>query len=110
MGKCRLWVNVSWVYVAMGICRMGICRLTDLRPTSYSKKEEVQSVFMSLVQFFDGQFKVVVHRDPRIRRYDKEVMWMSPAPNLCFNDTVAGVDRKMLEKAQQIFRTSVPRR
>ena len=29
MGKCRLWVNVSWVYVAMGICRMGICRLTD---------------------------------------------------------------------------------
>ena len=28
MGKCRLWVNVSWVYVAMGICRMGICRLT----------------------------------------------------------------------------------
>ena len=30
MGKCRLWVNVSWVYVAMGICRMGICRLTFL--------------------------------------------------------------------------------
>ena len=29
MGKCRLWVNVSWVYVAMGICRMGICRLTE---------------------------------------------------------------------------------
>ena len=103
-GDCGLRIH-SVVFTSFTTCSED----HDLRPTSYSKKEEVQSVFMSLVQFFDGQFKVVVHRDPRIRRYDKEVMWMSPAPNLRFNDTVAGVDRKMLEKAQQIFRTSVPR-
>ena len=93
-GDCGLRIH-SVVFTSFTTCSED----HDLRPTSYSKKEEVQSVFMSLVQFFDGQFKVVVHRDPRIRRYDKEVMWMSPAPNLCFNDTVAGVDRKMLEKA-----------
>ena len=32
----------------------------DLKPTSYSKEEQVQAVYMSLVRFFDGQFKVVI--------------------------------------------------
>lgn len=81
----------------------------DLRPTSFSKEEEVQTIFLSLVRFFDGQVKVVIHRDKKIRRYDKEVIWLSPVPNPRFDDSVAGIDRNRLEKAKQIFKTSVPR-
>ena len=81
----------------------------DLRPTSYSKKEEVQTLFMSLVRFFSGPFKLVIHTDQRIRRYDEEVIWMSPVQNRYFNDSVAGVDWRMRERAKQIHRTSVPR-
>ena len=47
----------------------------DLKPTSFSMEEEAQAIFMS------------------------------PVPNLRFNDSVAGVDRKRLEKARQIFKT-----
>ena len=81
----------------------------DLRPTSFSKKEEVQTVFMSLVRFFSGPFKLVIHGDQRIRKYDEEVIWMSPVQNRYFNDSVAGVDWRMRERAKQIHRTSVPR-
>ena len=82
----------------------------DLKPTSYSKEDQVQAVYMSLVRFFDGQFKVVIHRDKRVRHYDKEVIWLNPIPNPRFNDSVAGVDRNRLDKARQISRTSLPRR
>ena len=82
----------------------------DLKPTSYSKEEEVQTIYMSLVRFFDGQLKVVIHRDKRVRHYDKELIWLNPVPNPRFDDSVAGVDRNRLEKARQISRTSIPRR
>ena len=52
---------------------------------------------------------VVIHRDKRIRHYDKEVIWLNPVPNLRFNDSVAGVDKNQLEKARRISGTSVPR-
>ena len=52
---------------------------------------------------------VVIHRDKRIRHYDKEVIWLNPVPNLRFNDSVACVDRNQLEKARRISGTSVPR-
>ena len=81
----------------------------DLRPTSFSKKEEVQTVFMSLVRFFSGSFKLVIHEDQRIRRYDEEVIWMSPVQDRYFNDSVAGVDWRMRERAKQIHLTSVPK-
>ena len=81
----------------------------DLRPTSFSKKEEVQTVFMSLVRFFSGPFKLVIHEDQRIRRYDEEVIWMSPVQDRYFNDSVAGVDWRMRERAKQIHLTSVPK-
>ena len=81
----------------------------ELRPTSFSKEEKVQEVFMSLVRFFDGQLKVVIHRDKWVRRCDKEVIWLNPVQNPRFNDSVAGVDRNQLEKARRIFGTSVPR-
>ena len=37
----------------------------DLKPTSYSKEEEVQAIYMSLVRFFDGQFKARVNKKPQ---------------------------------------------
>ena len=81
----------------------------DLKPTSFKKEKEIQTVFMSLVRFFSGQFKLVIHTEHRIRRYDEEVIWMSFVPNRRFNDSVAGVDWRMRERAKQIYTTSVPR-
>ena len=60
---------------------------------------------MSLVRFFDGQFKLVVHEGVGIGKFNDEGIWLSPVKNRCFNDSVAGVDRRQLEKAKQIHRT-----
>ena len=80
----------------------------DLRPTSYRKEKEVQTVFMSLVRFFSGHFKLVIHTDQRLRRYDEELIWMSPVPNSRYRiDTVAGVDYRLRERAEQIYKTRV---
>ena len=57
---------------------------------------------MSLVRFFDGQFKMVVHEGAGIGKFNEEGIWLSPVMSRGFNDSVASVDRKLLEKAKQI--------
>ena len=77
----------------------------ELRPTTFRKDRELQTAFMSLVRFFDGQFKMVVHEGAGIGKFNEEGIWLSPVMNRGFNDSVASVDRKLLEKAKQIHRT-----
>ena len=81
----------------------------ELRPTTFGKDQELQTVFMSLVRFFDGQFKLVVHEGVGIGKFNDEGIWLSPVKNRGFNDSVASVDRRLLEKAKQIHRTRPPR-
>ena len=77
----------------------------DLKPTTFEKDQKLQTVFMSLVRFYDGHFNIAIHTDHRIGTTDEGVIWLSPVKNRCFNDSVAGVDRRLLEKAKQIHRT-----
>ena len=79
------------------------------QPRNSRKKGEVQTVYLSLVAFFNGEFKVVVHRDARLKSYDEEVLWLSPVKNVHFNDSVAAVDRRKLERARHVRCTRVPR-
>ena len=81
----------------------------DLRPTTFRKDQELQTTFISLVRFFNGQFKLVVHEGAGIGKFNEERIWLSPVINRGFNDSVASVDRKLLEKARQIQRTRATR-
>ena len=77
----------------------------DLKPTTFGKDEKLQTVFMSLVRFYDGHFNIAIHTDHRIGRTDEVVTWLNPVKNRRFNDSVVGVDRRILERAKQIHRT-----
>ena len=52
---------------------------------------------MSLVRFYDGHFNIAIHTDHRIGRTDEVVIWLNPVKNRRFNDSVVGVDRRILE-------------
>ena len=69
----------------------------------------MQTVYLSLVKFFNGEYKVVVHENARLKSFEEEVLWLSPIQNEVFNDSLAAVDRKKLERAKHVRGTRVPR-
>ena len=77
----------------------------ELRPTTFRKEQELHTAFMSLIRFCNGQFKLVIHEGARIGKFNEEGIWLSPVKNRQFNDSVASVDRRLLEKAKQIHQT-----
>ena len=80
------------------------------QPKITRKERQVQYVLLSLVAFYSGEYKICVHREPRIKKYHEEVAWLTKEENARFSDSVEGVDRLKVEKAQLIWGTSVPKR
>ena len=79
------------------------------QPRRRRKEKEEQHVYLSLVAFFDGDFKIVLHRDSRLKKYCEEVAWLRKDVRADFNDSVAAVDRLKIEKARLIWETTVPK-
>ena len=73
---------------------------------SYRKEKEENTVYLSLVAFFNGEFKIALHRDARLKKSYEEVAWLTKDEK-AFNDSVAAVDRLKLERAKQIWETRV---
>ena len=74
------------------------------------KEREVQDIYLSLVAFYSGEYKICVHREYRLKKYHEEVAWLRKDESARFNDSLAGVDRLKIEKARLIWETTVPKR
>ena len=76
------------------------------------KEKQEQQVFLSMVAFFNGDFKVVVHRDPTLENsYEhntRQVAWLTQKKNADYNDSPM-VDQLKLSKAQYTWETNVPK-
>ena len=81
--------------------RRGMC--------NWRKEGEVQTVYFSLVAFFNGTERVIVHKDARLKRSEEEVLWLSPVQNVHFDDSLQLLDRQRLERAKHVRCTRVPR-
>ena len=73
------------------------------------KDREVQDIYLSLVAFYSGEYKICVHREYRLKKYHEEVAWLRKDESARFNDSVEGVDRLKIEKARLIWETTVPK-
>ena len=72
-----------------------------LAPPTLRKEREEQILFLSLVNFFDGETKIALHKEAELKI--KEVMWLTK--DGAVDDSVAAVDLGKLEKAELIWQT-----
>ena len=79
------------------------------QPRRKRKEREVDDIFLSMVAFFNGEYKIVVHREARLKKYQEEVAWLTKDEKAYYNDSVAAVDRLKVEKARLISETRVPK-
>ena len=81
----------------------------ELRPAVTTKKEAIQSLFLSLVCFNSGVHNIAIHKDSHIESDQEAVLWLRPLRNAQFSDSLALLDRGRLERAKHIKKTTVPR-
>ena len=75
------------------------------QPRSFRKDRKEQTVYLSLIAFFNGEFKIALHRDAQLKKSYEEVAWLTKDENAEFHDSVAAVDRSKLERAKQVWET-----
>ena len=75
----------------------------------WRKQKEVADIYLSLVAFFNGEIKIALHREARIKKYHHEVAWLTKDQQLPFDESVAGVDRVKINRARQIWENTVPK-
>ena len=111
------------------ICKEGECgaRIWSIKFTSYvtaeeevpdymvprwRKEKQGQVVFLSLVAFFSGNYKIVVHRDADLQNsFDvnqRQVAWLTQVKKQRFDDSPK-VDLLKLNRAQITWGTRVPK-
>ena len=78
------------------------------QPRSFRKDRKERIVYLSLVAFFNGELKIALHRDARLKKSYEEVAWLTKDENASFHDSVAAVDRSKLQRAEQVWATRVP--
>ena len=79
------------------------------QPRRKRKEREVGDIYLSMVAFFNGEYKIVLHREARLKRYEEEVAWLTKDDKAFYSDSVAAVDRVKLDKARLISETRVPK-
>ena len=79
------------------------------QPRRKRKEREVGDIYLSMVAFFNGEYKIVLHREARLKRYEEEVAWLTKDEKAFYSDSVAAVDRVKLDKARLISETRVPK-
>ena len=82
------------------------------QPRRMRKEREEQQIFLSLVAYFNGDFRVAVHRDATMENsYEhnaRQVAWLTEDRNADYNDSPM-VDQLKLSKAQYTWETNVPK-
>ena len=83
-------------------------QISQLQPKRRRKEREVAHVFLSLVAFFDGEYKLVLHRDCPLKKYIEEVAWLAKDVKK-FNDDFAAMNTLKIDNARYIWSTTVPK-
>ena len=82
------------------------------QPRRWRKERQEQQVFLSMVAYFNGDFRVLVHRDLTPQNsYEKntrQMDWLTKDRNAYYNDSPV-VDQLKIEKAKYTCETSVPK-
>ena len=76
-----------------------------LAPPTLRKEREEQILFLSLVNFFNGETKIALHKEAELK--SEEVMWLTK--DGIADDSVAAVDRLKISRAKMIWETRVPK-
>ena len=78
----------------------------------WRKESQEQQVFLSMVAFFNGDFRVAVHRDATLENsYEhnaRQVAWLTKDRNADYNDSPM-IDQLKISKAQYTWETNVPK-
>ena len=99
----RIWSSMFTTYTTVEEAR------EYYQPRRRRKEKEEQHVYLSLFAFFGGEFKIVLHRAMRLKKYSEGLAWLSKDESAKFNDSLAAVDRLKVDKARQIWETTVPK-
>ena len=82
------------------------------QPRRMRKERQEQQVFLSMVAYFNGDFRVVVHRDVTLENsYEqsaRQMDWLTKDGNAAYNDSPM-VDQLKISKAKYTWETSVPK-
>ena len=79
------------------------------QPRSFRKEKEQQVLYLSMVAFFNGETKIVVHKEARLKSSSEEELWLTKDETAQYHDSLAAVDRIKLQKAEQVWATRVPK-
>ena len=99
----RIWSNMFTTYETADE------KVEYYQPRRKRKERVVENIFLSMVAFFNGEYKIVLHRDKRLKKYHEEVAWLTKDENAKYNDSVAAVDRLKVDEARLIWETNVPK-
>ena len=81
----------------------------EYQPQSFRKEKKEQVLYLSMVAFFNGETKIVIHQEMRLKRSQEEVVWLTKDEKAEYHDSVAAVDRVKLQRAEQVWETRVPK-
>ena len=99
----RIWSNMFTTYETADE------KVEYYQPRRKRKERVVENIFLSMVAFFNGEYKIVLHRDKRLKKYHEEVAWLTKDENAKYNDSVAAVDRLKVDEARLIWETNMPK-
>ena len=69
----------------------------------------MEDIYLSMVAFSNSEYKIVLHREARLKKYHEEVAWLTKDKKAYYSDSVAAVDRLKVDKARLIWETTVPK-
>ena len=99
----RIWSIMFTTYTTVEEVRK------SYQPRRRRKEKEEQHIYLSLFAFFSGEFKIVLHRAMRLKKYSEGLAWLSKEESAKFSDSLDAVDRLKVEKARMIWETNVPK-
>ena len=99
----RIWSNMFTTYETADE------QVEYYQPRRKRKEREVQVIYLSMVAFFNGNYKIVLHRDVELKKYHEEVAWLTKDEKAYYSDSVEAVDRLKVDKARRIWETTVPK-
>ena len=84
----------------------------DYQHTRWRKESQEQQVFLSMVAYFNGDYKIAVHRDPNLQnsfeQNARQVAWLVKEQSADYNDSPI-VDQLKISRAEYTWDTTTPK-
>ena len=59
------------------------------QPRRKRKEWEVEDIYLSMVAFSNSEYKIVLHREARLKTYHEEVAWLMKDKKAYYSDSVS---------------------